>query len=145
MGTDWQYKPTNDPHKSGTQIINMLIEIRAKGGNFLLNVGPTEKGEIQPELSALLQEIALWNFANAEAIYAVKPLPVIREENVWYTQSNDEKYIYAPVANTPWPGGERRERSAVLHQQPLAQRRCAENRKRPLPTANGVQSNPKHH
>ena len=31
MGTDWQYKPTNDPHKSGTEIINMLIETRAKG------------------------------------------------------------------------------------------------------------------
>ena len=43
MGTDWQYKPTNDPHKSGTQIINMLIETRAKGGNLLLNVGVTCK------------------------------------------------------------------------------------------------------
>jgi len=49
MGTDWQYKPTNDPAKSGTEIINKLIEIRAKGGNFLLNVGPKADGEIQIE------------------------------------------------------------------------------------------------
>jgi alpha-L-fucosidase len=41
MGTDWQYKPTNDPQKSGTAIINMLIETRAKGGNLLMNVGPS--------------------------------------------------------------------------------------------------------
>lgn len=111
MGTDWQYKPTNDPHKSGTQIINMLIEMRAKGGNFLLNIGPKQDGEIQIEQQALLQEIALWNFANSEAIYAIKPLPVVREENIWYAQSNDEKYIYAFVTRNgyeEWKYGSRK-------------------------------------
>lgn len=111
MGTDWGYKPTNDPHKTGTQVINMLIEIRAKGGNFLLNVGPKPNGEIQIEQEALLQEIALWNFANAESIYKVKPLPVIREENIWYTQSNDGKYIYAYVLRSSaddWKYGDRK-------------------------------------
>lgn len=111
MGTDWGYKPTNDPHKSGTQVINMLIEIRAKGGNFLLNVGPKPDGEIQLEQQALLQEIALWNFANGESIYAVKPLPVIREGEIWYTQSNDEKYIYAFVQRSSpddWKYGDRK-------------------------------------
>ena len=102
MGTDWQYKPTNDPSKTGTEIINKLIEIRAKGGNFLLNVGPKADGEIQIEHQALLQEVALWNFANSEALYEVKPLPVIKEDNIWYTQSNDEKYIYAFVLRNSW-------------------------------------------
>jgi alpha-L-fucosidase len=111
MGTDWQYKPTNDPPKTGTEIINKLIEIRAKGGNFLLNVGPKQDGEIQIEHQALLQEVALWNFANSEAIYAVKPLPVIKEENIWYTQSIDEKYIYAFVLRSSfedWKYGDRK-------------------------------------
>ncbi|CAG5008212.1 hypothetical protein DYBT9275_04219 [Dyadobacter sp. CECT 9275] len=112
MGTDWQYKPTNDPHKSGTEIINMLIEIRAKGGNFLLNVGPKPNGEIQIEQESLLREIALWNFANSESIYAVKPLPLIRDKNIWFTQSNDEKYIYAYVTRKEpeeWKYGQRRD------------------------------------
>lgn len=111
MGTDWGYKPTNDPHKTGTQVINMLIEIRAKGGNFLLNVGPKPNGEIQIEQESILQEVALWNFANSESIYKVKPLPVIREENIWYTQSNDDKYIYAYVTRSSpddWKYGERK-------------------------------------
>lgn len=111
MGTDWGYKPTNDPHKSGTQVINMLIEIRAKGGNFLLNVGPKPDGEIQIEQEAILREVALWNFANSESIYKIKPLPVIREENFWYTQSNDEKYIYVYVTRSSaddWKFGERK-------------------------------------
>ncbi|MCX6300253.1 MAG: alpha-L-fucosidase [Bacteroidetes bacterium] len=102
MGTDWQYKPTNDITKTGTEIINKLIEIRAKGGNFLLNVGPKADGEIQIEHQALLQEVALWNFANSEAIYHVKPLPIIKEDNIWYVQSNDEKYIYAFVLRNSW-------------------------------------------
>lgn len=34
MDTDWGYKSTNDPHKTSTQVINMLIEIRAKVANF---------------------------------------------------------------------------------------------------------------
>jgi len=111
MGTDWGYKPTNDPHKTGTQVINMLTEIRAKGGNFLLNIGPKPDGDIQIEQENLLREVALWNFANSEAIYAVKPLPVIREDNVWYTQSNDEKYIYAFITRSSaddWKYGDRK-------------------------------------
>lgn len=90
----------------------MLIEIRAKGGNFLLNVGPKPNGEIQIEQESLLREIALWNFTNRESIYAVKPLPVIHDKNIWFTQSNDDKYIYAFVTrNSPdeWKYGERRD------------------------------------
>jgi alpha-L-fucosidase len=89
----------------------MLTEIRAKGGNFLLNIGPKPNGEIQIEQESILQEVALWNFANSEAIYKVKPLPVIREENVWYVQSNDEKYIYATVTRSSpddWKYGDRK-------------------------------------
>ena len=111
MGTDWGYKPNNDPHKTGTQVIDMLIEIRSKGGNFLMNIGPKPNGEIQIEQEAILQEVALWNFANSESIYQVKPLPVIREDNIWYTQSNDEKYIYAYVTRSSpddWKYGDRK-------------------------------------
>ncbi|RYY08963.1 MAG: alpha-L-fucosidase, partial [Chitinophagaceae bacterium] len=112
MGTDWQYKPTNDPHKSGTEIINMLIEIRSKGGNLLMNVGPKPDGEIQIEQQERLREVALWNFVNREAIYQVKPLPLIRDQQTWFTQSNDGKTIYAIVTRKSpddWKYGERKD------------------------------------
>src|SRR5690606_24861389 len=76
MGTEWSYKATNDPHKTGSQLINMLVEIRTGGGNLLLNVGPKPDGEIQIEQENLLREMALWNFVNRESIYRVKPAPV---------------------------------------------------------------------
>ncbi|GHV49740.1 hypothetical protein FACS1894181_09350 [Bacteroidia bacterium] len=111
MGTDWQYKPTNDPHKTGTQIINMLIETRAKGGNLLMNVGPKPDGEIQIEQEALLREIALWNLVNTEAIHAIRPWETVKEGEVWFTRSKVEPAtVYAFVqGGTKWPYGSRKE------------------------------------
>jgi alpha-L-fucosidase len=110
MGTDWQYKPTNDPHKSGTEIINMLIETRAKGGNLLLNVGPKPNGEIQIEQEALLQEVALWNLVNQEGIHHIRPWEIIKEGAIWFTKAKDENTVYAFVpAGKEWPYGERKE------------------------------------
>lgn len=110
MGTDWQYKPTNDPQKSGTEMINMLIETRAKGGNLLLNVGPKPDGEIQIEQEALLRELALWNLANGEAIQGVRPWQIAREGNIWFTRGKDTSTVYAFVpGGKDWKYGERKD------------------------------------
>lgn len=110
MGTDWQYKPTNDPQKSGTEMINMLIETRAKGGNLLLNVGPKPDGEIQIEQEALLRELALWNLANEESVHGVRPWAIAREGNIWFTRGKDTSTVYAFVpGGKDWKYGERKE------------------------------------
>jgi len=110
MGTDWQWKPTNDPQKSGTEIINMLIETRAKGGNLLMNVGPKADGEIQIEQESLLRELALWNMANEEGIAAIRPWNIIREGNIWFTKAKTGNTVYAFVpAGTEWKYGERKD------------------------------------
>jgi alpha-L-fucosidase len=110
MGTDWQYKPTNDPHKTGTEIINMLIETRAKGGNLLLNVGPKPNGEIQIEQEALLRELALWNLVNQEAVHGIRPWKIIKEGDIWFTKVAGENTVYAFVpGGKAWPFGERKE------------------------------------
>jgi len=114
MGTDWQYKPTNDPQKSGTEMINMLIETRAKGGNLLLNVGPKPDGEIQIEQDALLRELALWNLANGESVQGVRPWNIAREGSVWFTRAKDTTTVYAFIpGGKDWKYGERKE--FVLH------------------------------
>jgi alpha-L-fucosidase len=110
MGTDWQYKPTNDPQKSGTEMINMLIETRAKGGNLLLNVGPKPDGEIQIEQEALLRELALWTLASGESVHGVRPWNIAREGNVWFTRGKDTSTVYAFVpGGKDWKYGERKE------------------------------------
>ncbi|WP_167343674.1 alpha-L-fucosidase [Pedobacter borealis] len=110
MGTQWNYKPTNDDLKSGTRLIEILVETRAKGGNMLLNVGPKPDGVIADPEERRLTEIAAWNFINQEAVQSVRPWIVSNEENIWYTASKDRKTVYAVITGLPnWRHGERKD------------------------------------
>ena len=102
MGTEWPFKPTNEEYKSGTEVIKMLIETRAKGGNLLLNVGPDPDGVIPFEQTRRLRELALWMFVNGEAIYEVRPWIVSNEGSLWFTRSKSTNTVYAFETNLPW-------------------------------------------
>lgn len=106
FGTQWQYKPTNERFKTGTELIDLLIEIRAKGGNLALCFDPEPTGALQDEEVRRFLEIGLWNFINHEAIYEVRPAEVCRDGDVWFTRSKDGKAIYAIVTKTIWPFGQ---------------------------------------
>ena len=110
LGTQWQFKPTNEDYKSGGQLIEMLIEIRAKGGNFLLNLGPQPDGLIPFEQERRIREMALWLFINREAVYEIRPWHVIREGDIWFTKSKDPHTVYAILTKLPdWKKGQRKE------------------------------------
>jgi alpha-L-fucosidase len=64
MGTAWQYQPQNELYKTGGQVIDILVETRAKGGNLLLNIGPKPDGELPIEQEERLREVALWMQVN---------------------------------------------------------------------------------
>jgi alpha-L-fucosidase len=114
MGTQWQYKPTNDDLKSGTRLIEILIETRAKGGNFLLNIGPHPSGYIPVEQEERMREIAAWMFINGEGIYNVRPWILTNEDNLWFSRSKDGKNVYVYITGIPdWPKGARKE--FILH------------------------------
>jgi alpha-L-fucosidase len=108
MGTEWNYKAAYETYKSGTEMIDMLIETRAKGGNLLLNVGPKPDGELPIEQEDRLRQIAAWTFVNGEAIYAVRPWVVTNEGDVWFTKRKGEDTVYAFLTKSKWTLGERR-------------------------------------
>jgi alpha-L-fucosidase len=106
MGTSWEYKPTNENYKSGTELISMLVETRAKGGNLLLNVGPKPDGELAIEQEQRLREMALWMMVNSECIYGVRPWIVTNENDYWFTKLKDQDTLYVIVKEkTPWEYG----------------------------------------
>ncbi len=105
MGTQWQYRGTNEHYKSGTELINAWIETRAKGGNFLLNIGPKPNGEIPIEQEARLREMALWNMVNAEAVGSVRPWVITNEGEIWFTRERGGNAVYAFVPATDWAWG----------------------------------------
>ncbi len=110
MGTQWQYKPTNEVYKTGGELISMLIETRAKGGNLLLNVGPKPDGELPIEQEERLREIALWMFVNGESIHGVRPWNVTNEGSLWFTRKKEGDTVYVFVKESePWKYGEWKE------------------------------------
>ncbi|WP_234044356.1 alpha-L-fucosidase [Haloferula rosea] len=119
LGNQWQYKPTNEDYKSGTKLINMLIETRAKGGNLLINMGPMPSGKVPLEQEERFRELALWMFVNDKAIYDIKSCVVAGSRSGgYYTQSKDGKYVYAfltqftdddPKGSTQWGRSVRKE------------------------------------
>jgi alpha-L-fucosidase len=114
MGTAWQYQPTNDRYKTGTQLIELLIETRSKGGSLLLNIGPKPNGAIAQEQEDRLREMAAWYFVNKEAVDSVRPWVITHENNYWFTTSLDRRTVYALVTDAAaWKEGDRR--SLVFH------------------------------
>ena len=108
MGTAWQYQPTNDRYKSGKQLIELLIEARAKGGSLMLNVGPKPNGELPIEQEERLRELALWNFINYESMDSVRSWIVNKEGNIWFTKKG-EHTLYAFITDAAdWKEGVRR-------------------------------------
>lgn len=108
MGTAWQYQPTNDRYKTGTQLINLLIEARAKGGSLLLNVGPKPNGEMAIQQEDRLREMALWNFINHESMDSVRSWVVAKEDDIWFTKKG-KNTVYAFVTDAAnWKEAERR-------------------------------------
>ena len=69
LNDTWGFKKGDNHWKSTTVLIRNLCDIASKGGNYLLNVGPTSEGLIpQPSLDRLA-EIGRWMQINGEAIY----------------------------------------------------------------------------
>ena len=88
MATSWSYVPT-DVYKPSRQLIHLLVDIVAKGGNFLLNVGPSPNGELAPDAYDRLHDIGAWMAINGEAIYKSRPIAPYKEGKICYTSLRD--------------------------------------------------------
>ncbi|MFC2102547.1 alpha-L-fucosidase [Bacteroidota bacterium] len=81
MNDHWGYNKANTEYKSTKEIIQMLTDIASKGGNYLLNVGPTDKGRFPDQAITRLKEIGKWMSVNGESIYGT---------------------VASPFSSTPW-------------------------------------------
>jgi len=68
-GPGYWYKGPDADYKTTTELIRMLVDIAAKGGNFLLNVGPKPDGTITQQETQRLKEMGQWLKVNGESIY----------------------------------------------------------------------------
>ncbi|MBN2450167.1 MAG: alpha-L-fucosidase [Lentisphaeria bacterium] len=74
----WGYKSYDHNWKSTETLLRNLVDIVSKGGNYLLNVGPTAEGEIPLPSVERLREVGAWMRINGEAIYGTTASPCRR-------------------------------------------------------------------
>jgi alpha-L-fucosidase len=96
MGNSWSYVP-GDHYKSSQQIVQLLIKIVSRGGNFLMNIGPGPDGDWDPEAYKRLADIGKWIKINGEGIYFSKPVAPYSVDNIFFTQSATGNSEYAFV------------------------------------------------
>lgn len=104
MNDHWGYNKNDDNWKTTNQLIWNLVDVVAKGGNYLLNVGPTPEG-VFPDVSIdRLREIGEWTKLNSESIYNTKTWDHFQEgDNIRFAQNiKGETFIYV----NGWPGNE---------------------------------------
>ena len=91
MNNTWGFKRDDNAWKSSQTLIRNLCDIASKGGNYLLNVGPTSEG-LMPQASLdRLADVGKWMAANGEAIYGSGPTPFGTEAGQFSATEKDKK------------------------------------------------------
>jgi alpha-L-fucosidase len=104
MGNSWSYVP-NDQYKSANELIEKLVDIVSKGGNYLLNIGPSPDGEFDTTAYERLKEIGSWIKINGEGIYGSRMNKSFNEgETIRFTKSKDGKTQYVFLFDYPKDG-----------------------------------------
>ena len=75
INNTWGYKSDDDHWKSTAALLKNLIDIASKGGNYLLNIGPTGAGLVPQATVERLQEMGKWMDLNGESIYGTSATP----------------------------------------------------------------------
>jgi len=83
LNDHWGYNQHDNHWKSPEVVIRNLVDISSKGGNYLLNVGPTAEGTIPAPAVTILGEVGKWLNVNGEAIYATAPTPFAGDHGHW--------------------------------------------------------------
>ena len=99
MNDTWGYRSDDHKWKSSTKMIRQLVDTSSKGGNFLLNVGPTAEGEIPAASVERLKAIGDWMDVNSEAIYGSGPSPYDMPK--WGRYTTKPGKLYAHIFD--WP------------------------------------------
>jgi alpha-L-fucosidase len=104
MGNSWSYVP-NDQYKPTNELIEKLVDIVSKGGNYLLNIGPSPDGDFDPTAYDRLKEIGTWINTNGEGIYGSRMNKTFNEgETIRFTRSKDGQTQYAFLFEFPASG-----------------------------------------
>ncbi|MDO5407601.1 MAG: alpha-L-fucosidase [Eubacteriales bacterium] len=91
LGTAWSYH-YDDNYKSTRQVVNLLVDIVAKGGNLAINVGPQPNGVLPKKAMELLKEMGIWLNRYGEAIYKTRVCAPYKKDGIAFTRKDEKVY-----------------------------------------------------
>jgi alpha-L-fucosidase len=107
LANSFSYDPSDQNYKGTEWVIRNLVDSVAKGGSFMVGIGPDGAGRFHPTAIKQLKATGEWLKKNGEGIYATRPRPADswREgDNIRFTRSKDNVTLYAFTYD--WPGQE---------------------------------------
>ncbi len=103
MNNNWGYNKADKQYKSSKDLIQNLVDIASKGGNFLLNIGPKADGSFPQESIDRLKAIGAWMKINGESIHGTtaSPFEHIKWGRVTQKKIGENTRLYLHVFD--WP------------------------------------------
>ena len=102
LNGSWGYAPGFQQWLDAGQVVRLLVDSVAKGGNLLLNVGPTGRGAFEPQARELLAAVGEWTAQHGEALYgAGSAHPLTVSADCRLTRSGDRLFLHVFT----WPAG----------------------------------------
>jgi alpha-L-fucosidase len=103
LNDTWGFKSYDDNWKSTETLVRNLIDIASKGGNYLLNVGPTAQGQIPAASVERLTGMGKWMAVNGESIYGTTASP-FRAQLAFGRATKNGDRLYVQVFDWPANG-----------------------------------------
>ena len=100
LNTTWGYSKFDQQWKTPADVIQRMVEIVSKGGNYLLNIGPMANGAIPGATVATLNKVGVWMQANSESIYGTSASPLPEQPWGRCTVKGNDLYLHV----FSWPG-----------------------------------------
>jgi alpha-L-fucosidase len=94
MNGTWGYDRDNQQWKSSEQILQMLIDTVAKGGNFLMNTGPNGRGLIDKQSKERFSDLNEWFYLHNRSIKNCGPSEFVPPIDCRYTQNGNRLYLH---------------------------------------------------
>ncbi len=94
MNNNWGYAAADKNWKSPQTLVRALVECVSKGGNLILNVGPTARGELPSECYDILADMGWWMHQNGASIYGCGNANLPKPEWGRFTRKGNRLYAH---------------------------------------------------